>query len=351
MMEFPRETIQDITSALAKHSVIALCGPPGCGKRAILKHMGYEDSLDLDKVVDYTSEYDGVKPLLKQCQNSLAGTKVWLIKPAELITRQALVQIKERGSNLILLSCEKVAGIHIVYMKAFSKNRRLEYLHGKGFNQKRYEEILTNSARDMRQMQMHIDFPDLQASDKLPHPYNDTLTILNGHKLPNERLNVAWIEQNSAGSKSIEDLAQFYDNLATADNKVIEKDVVALSVPLLGKRMQLEAPDYRVYKRRRLEQPFDYKNGPRAEDPKPVCCVPITVFSTATYEVKTCTPYCGGSGQAHVEIGEPVPNSGKQRTVLLAVSALSIEEAFALLQDCKAVHTFTDNGQTVSLVF
>ena len=62
MMEFPQETIQDITSALAKHSVIALCGPPGCGKWAILKHMGYEDSLDLDIVIDCRIEHDGVKP-------------------------------------------------------------------------------------------------------------------------------------------------------------------------------------------------------------------------------------------------------------------------------------------------
>ena len=94
--------------------------------------MGYEDSLDLDRVIDYTIEHDGVKPLLKQCQYSLAGAKVWLIKPAELITRQALAQIKERGSNLILLSCEKVAGIHTVYMKAFSKTVAWNTCTGKG---------------------------------------------------------------------------------------------------------------------------------------------------------------------------------------------------------------------------
>ena len=358
-MEFPQETIKDILSALKQHTVFALCGPPGCGKRSILKHMGYEDSLDLDKEVDYYIDEkgklkDGVTPLLNQCQHSLAGTNVWIIKPAELITRRALAQIKMRGSKLILLSCDRVADIHSVYMNAFSKNRRLEYLHGKRLSQERSEEIITKSMRDMRQMQMHIDFPNLHAADKLPHPYNDTLSILNGRTLPDERFDVAWVEQNSGGSKSIEDLARFYDNLATSNNTPAEKDVVSLSVPLLGKRLQVEAPDKRVFKKRRLEateQTFNYKNGPRPEDPKPACPAPITLFSTATYEVKTCIAYCGGSGQAHVEIGAHVPNFGKQRTVLLAVSALPIEETFALLRNCNAAHTFTNNGQTLSLVF
>ena len=135
-----------------------------------------------------------------------------------------------------------------------------------------------------------------------------------------------------------------------------------MSVPLLGKRLQVEAPDNRCFKRRRreenerlergIEQTFDYKKGPRPEDPKPPKPAPITLFSTATYEVKICTAYCGGSGQAHVEIGAPVPNFGKQRKEVLAVSAMAIEETFELLRGhCKAVHTFATKDQTVSLIF
>ena len=188
--------------------------------------MGYNNVLELDHMVDYESKpdgaQDGVKSILKQCQYSLAGSTVTIIKPAELITRRALAKIKKHDCKLILLSCEKVADIHTVYMRAFSKNSRLEYLHGKGLSQ-RSEEITTKSVRDMRQMQMHIDFPSLHAADKLPHPYNDTLSSLNGRTLPEERLDVAWIEQNTGGSKSIEDLAGFYDNLAISSNTITEK--------------------------------------------------------------------------------------------------------------------------------
>ena len=122
MISFPDTFTSAIHEALVAHPIFALCGPPGSGKKTILKQMGYENVYPLDEQVYFNDATDNLTKIMKKLQPTLLGDTVWIVYPAELLTRPAVAQLlKRKPCKVILLSCDKVPFVPIVYMKQFDK--------------------------------------------------------------------------------------------------------------------------------------------------------------------------------------------------------------------------------------
>ena len=362
MIAFPPAASAAIEKALDANTIFALCGTPGSGKKTLLKTMGYDAVHELDKM--YSDENAAV--LARLLQPNLNGAKVWVVYPAELLDKKAVERLmKCKFCKIILVSCEKVPLVPIVYMPQLDKKAKVTYLMQRDFPEWRARQIVEVAGHDLRQLNMHIQMPYLSSTDKLPHVYKDTLAILNGKELDEQHTNRNWLEQNAwADCPSISKLSEFYEDLVVSDMTGYSSILIKSAARLGGKRKRVEAPT--SYKKQRLDhwvvpagKPMDLKEKAQERDTlqklkeeKKEAQAERVVFATDTYTLKrTATSHVGGSGSACVQVGPSAAHGGKQRKVVLVKSQLDFDTTFDRLGKDFAVHTFQGNDTTLSLVF
>ena len=95
MIQFPAYQTNEIRKALDKHTVFAMCGPPGSGNATILKQMGHGHLHNLLTVVHYNEETDNLMPLLGRAHSDFFENRIVVISPADLITKKAVGRLVE----------------------------------------------------------------------------------------------------------------------------------------------------------------------------------------------------------------------------------------------------------------
>ena len=206
MFSFSSSVLAPLRDAvLPKPCLVALCGPAGCGKLAALRQaVGPVCVYDVEK----ESTASEVRAIYKWLQPQLgqSGKCVWAIKPAELLTKCAVAEMKRLwdkdpcGVRIVLISCEKVHHVPIVYMPQVDRKQLTQWVLDQGGE----PDLVAAAGRDLRQLGILLAQSAMcSTTDKQRHPYFDTAAILRGVKRPLEAYNPAWLEANSQG-ESIE---------------------------------------------------------------------------------------------------------------------------------------------------
>ena len=102
-----------IQAALDRHAVFALCGPPGCGKKTILKQMGYD--------------HNGATEQVEQLRFFTGGSAMdWRITAAKGAAVDTVEELDEQSSEEALAPTGGCMGYFVVHTEK-KKIRRLHY--------------------------------------------------------------------------------------------------------------------------------------------------------------------------------------------------------------------------------
>jgi len=281
IVPFPDWMTRKLKAALPGTGVLGLNGPPGSGKRTLLKQVS---TIPVQVYwLQRSLECGDLRQLINHLQPTLEGKCVWAVYPASLLSEDLVRKMAQRTwqVRIVLVGDQKIWGLdnnHVIHHKidAYSTFAREVAVQIGATN-----EQLQACGGDLRQLQESALMgkywigPDTgRSTDKAGHPYFDTQAILNGMDRDPSYYNKAWLEHNVlASTDDLDVCSKFYDQLAFMDehrwipgkggckeeNGVADGHIMSLSLGKSSRALNKVERPYSTYGAAATDGCMDYK--------------------------------------------------------------------------------------------
>ena len=271
--EFPAAVSTKLREFAKQFQFFASIGRPGRGKvTAILKTFEHAAEVPeigrhvVDDNEDGKIDLNGAVEICKGLQSDLRGRRLWIIRQADLLTKEAVEYITSHTASQVILVGLKFVNIdkdRWLYMPDHNKKGLVRTMMDLGHSAERADTVVKACGTDLHQINIVLGFGTVcGVKSHTNHRLNDTQQIMAGHELPAEAYHPNWIAANLHGD--FEDMAKAHETLAFTNN--LFPDKLSLNPSILKHEVQMMVGKSKWYGRATRPKRLDLLGKPQRPD-------------------------------------------------------------------------------------